>query len=81
LCKVFVDGDAAPLDTFARALHRLQAQVGIIPSVRSKGHSARRVLQRLLEVQREESLIRAQSSTFAPLNLQKDIDALFIIDR
>jgi hypothetical protein len=49
-CQCGVDGDTTSLTVIAQALLKIQVLFGIIPTVRSKGHASRAVLQKLLRL-------------------------------
>lgn len=62
-----VDGDLSSLNIIAQSLLKLQMLFGIIPNVRSKGHSSKRVLQKLLslrveELEHEQQMLQQQQS-------------------
>lgn len=48
-----MDGDTSPLNAAARALLQVQHLYGVIPSIKSKGAAARKVLQKLFHLRRE----------------------------
>lgn len=51
--QCYVDNDLSSLDTIARSLYKLQSIYGLIPNIKSKGSSSKKVLQRLLRICRE----------------------------
>jgi vacuolar protein sorting-associated protein 33A len=53
--QCYVDNDLSPLDTVARSLHKLQSIYGLIPHIKSKGSSSKKVLQKLLHICRENN--------------------------
>jgi hypothetical protein len=63
-----VDGDFSSLNIVAEALLKVQMQFGIIPNIRSKGHAARKVLQKMMSMRVEElqheqaALVQQQSA-------------------
>jgi len=75
----YVDGDTSSLNIVARALHKLQNTLGVIPNVKSKGAASRKVLQKLLHLRREEAS-QAQFSNPA-VNMRPEIHTLVVIDR
>ena len=77
---VYVDNDTSPVQVLAIGLQRLQSLFGIIPNVKSKGEISRKVVQKVLELQRDE-IAHEQSSSGAPLRLHNDIDSIVILDR
>ena len=63
-----VDGDLSSLTVVAQALLKIQMLFGVIPNVRSKGHCAKKVLQKLMslrveEVEQEQKLLQEQQSS------------------
>lgn len=63
-----VDGDLSSLTVVAQALLKIQMLFGVIPNVRSKGHCAKKVLQKLMslrveEVEQEQKLLLEQQSS------------------
>jgi hypothetical protein len=80
--QCYVDGDTSSLTAAARALLKIQSQFGIIPNVKSKGAAARKVIQKLLHMRREDETLDAQligeKQTYA---LRKQIDTLVVLDR
>lgn len=53
--QCYIDGDTSSLHVVAASLHRLQKVLGLIPNLKSKGAAARKVLQKLLHLRREDS--------------------------
>lgn len=49
-----MDGDFSALDIIAESLLQVQAQYGIIPNIRSKGHCARKILQKMMALRASE---------------------------
>lgn len=86
--QCYVDGDTSPLNAVARALLQVQHLFGVVPSIRSKGAAARKVLQKLFHLRRESE---AQGGSKSSSNLQGGqsgdgatygaIDTLVILDR
>lgn len=65
-----VDGDLSSLNIIAQSLLKLQMLFGIIPNIRSKGHSSKRVLQKLLslrveELEHEQQMLQQQQSALS----------------
>jgi len=63
-----VDGDLSSLTVVAQALLKVQMLFGVIPNVRSKGHCAKKVLQKMMslrveEVEQEQKLLQEQQSS------------------
>lgn len=63
-----VDGDLSSLTVVAQALLKIQMLFGVIPNIRSKGHCAKKVLQKLMslrveEVEQEQKLLQEQQSS------------------
>ncbi len=63
-----MDGDLSSLTVVAQALLKIQMLFGVIPNVRSKGHCAKKVLQKLMslrveEVEQEQKLLQEQQSS------------------
>lgn len=68
-----VDGDLSSLNIIAQSLLKLQMLFGIIPNIRSKGHSSKRVLQKLLslrveELEHEQQMLQQQQSALSTNN-------------
>jgi hypothetical protein len=77
--QCYVDGDTSPLNAAARSLLQLQNLYGLIPQVRSKGAAARKVLQKLLHLRREEESLKQDKQI--SYNSMKLIDTLVVMDR
>lgn len=63
-----MDGDLSSLTVVAQALLKVQVLFGVIPNVRSKGHCAKKVLQKMMslrveEVELEQKLLQEQQSS------------------
>lgn len=63
-----MDGDLSSLTVVAQALLKVQMLFGVIPNVRSKGHCAKKVLQKMMslrveEVELEQKLLQEQQSS------------------
>lgn len=78
--QCYVDGDTSSLNIVARALHRLQSTLGVIPNVKSKGAASRKVLQKLLHLRREEAA-QVQNLSSAIPGIRPEIHTLVVIDR
>ena len=78
---MYYDCDHSLVQVVARGLQRIQHIFGIIPNVKSKGEVSKNVIQKLLEMQREEQIMQAQHATTNPLRLHAEIDTLIIMDR
>ena len=77
--QCYVDGDTSPLNAAARSLLQLQNLYGLIPQIRSKGAAARKVLQKLLHLRREEDSLKQEKQI--SYNSMKLIDTLVVMDR
>eukprot|EP01041_Mallomonas_annulata_P001442 gene1442-2776_t len=91
--QCYVDGDPSSLNYIAAALHRLQTVTGTIPSVKTKGVAARKVLQKLLRLRKEETKNNSnisgssgsgsmrQQLSYPNHPMSGDIDVMVIMDR
>ena len=78
--QCYVDGDTSSLNIVARALHRLQSTLGVIPNVKSKGAASRKVLQKLLHLRREDAA-QVQNLSSAIPGIRPEIHTLVVMDR
>ena len=78
---MYVDNDSSSVQVMALGIQKLQSLFGIIPNVKCKGEISKKVIQRILELQREENIYQSQSPSGAPLRLRNDIDTLVVLDR
>lgn len=50
----YVDGDTSSLNLIAQSLHKLQSLYGVIPNVKSKGSASKKILQKLLQLRKQQ---------------------------
>lgn len=73
------DGTHTSLDIVAAALHKLQNLYGALPHIKCKGAGARKVLQKMLRLKREDGDAVPESAL--PYATDSEFDTLVIIDR
>jgi len=63
--QCYVDGDTSSLNLIAQSLHKVQSLYGVIPNVKSKGSASKKILQKLLQLrkQQHDSSVMAQHSS------------------
>ena len=54
ILQCYVDGDLSSLNVIALALLKMQTIYGVIPNIKSKGVTAKKVLQKLLRMRVQE---------------------------
>lgn len=81
--QCIVDGDNTPIETVAKAIHKLQSMFGVIPNVRSKGTSSKKIIQKLLQLRQAEAAENYDhpASSLNPLRIRGDIHTLVLLDR
>ena len=73
------DGTHTSLDIVASALHKLQSIYGALPHIKCKGAGARKVLQKMLRLKREDG--DCVQEAVLPYSANSEFDTLVIIDR
>ncbi|GAB2276800.1 Vacuolar protein-sorting-associated protein 33 [Dionaea muscipula] len=72
--EYLVDGDASLLWHIAKAIHKLESSIGVIPNVRAKGKGAARVADILNRMQAEEPVNTSDAGV-------PEIQTLILLDR
>ncbi|GAA6063869.1 hypothetical protein JCM10212_003605 [Sporobolomyces blumeae] len=80
--RIALDGDVEPIHDMAKALMTLQRAFGPIPRIIGKGDSARKLVDVLKRLHREQASSSALGSTAAAVPLANgSIDSMIVLDR